>query len=208
VLNDYNICPDYERQIDGVLGTDGRFDVIGIQSHMHAAEWPLERVWEVCETYKRFGLPLHLTETTVISGEHVPPGTDFSKHRPDDWPTTPEGEDRQRDYVEALYTVLFSHPAVEAITWWDLQDGSWMNAPAGLLRSDMSPKPAYERLLELVQGEWRTDEDVLTDGDGKVSASAFHGTYEISDAQTGAAVIVAHGPGSEGEARLVLVADR
>jgi endo-1,4-beta-xylanase len=204
VLNDYNICPDYERQIEGVLATDGRPDVIGIQSHMHGGEWALERVWEVCETYKRFGLPLHFTETSVVSGQHVPPGTDFSRYRPDEWPTTPDGEERQGDYVEALYTVLFSHPAVEAITWWDLQDGSWMNAPSGLVRRDMSPKPAYERLLELVTDQWRTDEQAVTDAAGKARLCAFHGEHEVSDVETGAVVTVAHAPGGEGEVPLVV----
>ena len=45
-----------------------RYDAIGIQSHMHKGLWPLERVWETCEAYARFGLPLHFTEVTVLSG--------------------------------------------------------------------------------------------------------------------------------------------
>jgi GH35 family endo-1,4-beta-xylanase len=204
LLNDFNVSPDYERQIEEVLATDGRFDVIGIQSHMHAGEWPLERAWEVCETYGRFGLPLHATELSVVSGEHVPDGTNFSAYRPAEWPSTPEGEERQCEYVEALYTLLFSHPAVEAVTWWDLPDGHWMNAPSGLLRRDLSPKPAYERLLELVTKEWRTDETVATEADGRARLTAFHGDYEVSDVATGQALECAHAADAPAEATLRL----
>ncbi|MCD6507549.1 hypothetical protein J7M22_13115 [Candidatus Poribacteria bacterium] len=50
--------------------------------------------------------------------------------------------------------MLFSHPSVEAITWWDFSDrGAWQGTAAGFLRKDMSPKPAYERLTELVKGK-------------------------------------------------------
>jgi endo-1,4-beta-xylanase len=56
-----------------------------------------------------------------------------------------------------LYALLFAHPAVHALTWWDFSDrGAWQGAAAGLVRQDMSPKPAYERLRELIKGEWWT----------------------------------------------------
>ncbi len=38
--------------------------------------------------------------------------------------------------------------------WWDLEDGNWLNAPGGLVRKDLSPKPAYERLRTLIRDEW------------------------------------------------------
>ena len=71
-------------------------------------------------------------------------------------------------YGEAIYTLLYSHPAVEAITWWDFADyHAWQGAPAGLIRADMSPKPLYERLMELVWDEWATRyEGTLGDGGG------------------------------------------
>ena len=96
--------------------------------------------------------PLHFTEATILSGEL---GYELKKSRPGfDWKSTSEGERRKAADVERFYTVLFSHPAVEAITWWDAGDqGAWQGAPAGLLRADMSPKPAYDVLLGLVKGK-------------------------------------------------------
>lgn len=174
IYNDYDVSESGQRLVADVLGTHPEaVDVIGMQSHMHGGEWELSRVWEICEAFSRFGRPIHFTETTVVSGEH-------GWERPLPWPTTPEGEQRQADYVEKLYTVLFSHPSVHAITWWDLQDGSWMGAPAGLLRADLTPKPAYERLLKLIKGRWWTQTEAKTDADGVASFRGFLGHYRIT----------------------------
>ena len=70
---------------------------------------------------------------------------DLNDYQVSEWPTTPDGEARQADEVEAHYPTLLAHPAVEAITWWGFPDGGWLNAPSGLVRADGSPKPAYER---------------------------------------------------------------
>jgi hypothetical protein len=145
---------------------------------MHGEEWTLERAWEVCQTYGTLGLPLHFTELTVLSGPKEKRMTDYGTRRAG-WNTTTEDETTQADYVERLYTVLFAHPAVEAITWWDLSDeGAWMGAPGGLVRKDMSPKPAYERLLAKVKGEWWTARAEATTGpDGRAMLHGFQGSY-------------------------------
>jgi hypothetical protein len=140
---------------------------------MHGGEWPIERAWEVCEQYARFGKPLHFTELTVLSGEHG-----WQREQP--WPSTPEGEAHQAEYVEKLYTVLFSHPAVEAITWWDFNDGEWQGAPAGLVRADLTPKPVYHRLMELVKGKWWTIAQAETDETGEAHFRGFLGRYRIT----------------------------
>jgi hypothetical protein len=76
--------------------------------------------------------------------------------------------------------MLFSHPAVEAITWWDFSDqGAWQNAPAGFLRDDMSPKPVYDALLELIHKDWTTKVQVTTDENGVATVRAFRGNYTI-----------------------------
>jgi hypothetical protein len=76
---------------------------------------------------------------------------------------------------------LFSHPAVEAVTWWDFSDyHSWQGAPAGLIRADMSPKPLYERLHGLVWGEWRTDVQATSDGHGQIHLRCFFGQHEVT----------------------------
>jgi GH35 family endo-1,4-beta-xylanase len=178
IYNDYNTGPQNVALLTQLASSDSLPDAIGIQSHMHQETWQLARVWEVCETFARFGKPLHFTETTVISG----PKRQFNYQGPPlkDWLTTPEEEARQADYVANLYTVLFSHPSAQAITWWDLSDDrAWLGAPAGLLRRDMSAKPAYGRLMSLIHQKWWTKVTGKTGENGSYQTRAFLGSYEI-----------------------------
>ena len=79
------------------------------------------------------------------------------------------------------YKTLLAHPLVEGITWWDLSDGGWLNAPAGLLRKDHSPKPAYDELLKLVKGEWwLSPTTCTTDANGQLAFTGFLGEYELA----------------------------
>ena len=173
LINDYRLDQEYEKVIDQLVDADGKalYDVIGIQSHMHGGAWPVRRAWQTCECYAKYGVPLHFTEFTIVSGAKTDQG----------WDSTPQGERRQAESVVKLYTAFFSHPAVEAITWWDFSDrGAWQQAPAGFLRKDMSPKPAYERLRELVKGKWWTNETKSTGETGAVALRAFHGEHRVT----------------------------
>lgn len=174
LINDYRLGEDYERLIEELVDGDGKplYDAIGLQTHQHGGATPVDRLWDACERHARFGVPLHFTETTFVSG----PG------KWDHWEaTTPEGEARQAEDVEAFYRALFSHPSVEAITWWDFSDrNAWQRAPSGLLRADMSPKPAYDRLMRLIHDEWHTSTQTATDGNGIATARAFYGDYDVT----------------------------
>ncbi len=181
LYNDFNVSTDYENLVTDLQRLKAPVDVLGIQSHMHKELWPMDKVWTVCETYARFGLPLNFTELTVLSGRFKDKDdNDWHKVRTD-WLSTPQGEQQQLEYGRKLYTVLFSHPAVEAITWWDFSDlQSWAGAPAGLLRKDMSPKPLYVWLMDAFHRKWSTDVVVKTDEAGLVKVQAFYGEYEVT----------------------------
>jgi len=184
LINDYRTDPDFEKKvISELLDESGKplYDVIGIQSHMHGGAWPVRKTWEVCERFAKFGKPLHFTETTLVSGVQ---GWELSKKREDPdfrWTSTAEGEKRQAEQVAELYRVLFSHPAVEAITWWDFTDqNAWQQAPAGLVRADMTPKPAYNELERLIKGKWWTQAETTTNAEGSARFRGFLGDYEVS----------------------------
>ena len=90
---------------------------------------------------------------------------DLNDYQVSEWPTTPDGEARQANEVEAHYRTLLGHPAVAGDDLVGLPRRRLADAPSGLVRADGSPKPAYERLRGLVKGEWwlapttmRTDE--------------------------------------------------
>jgi len=179
LINDYRVDPQYVQLIEKLVDDNGKplYDVIGIQSHQHGGVWSNRKIWETCERFARFGVPLHFTENTILSGKQ---GWELTQ-RGEDWPSTPEGEAAQAREVERFYTMLYSHPAVAAITWWDFSDrAAWQRAPAGFLRKDMSPKPAYEVLHRLIKEKWWTRTAVRTDAQGKAAFRGTLGQYRIA----------------------------
>ena len=79
------------------------------------------------------------------------------------------------------YKTLLSHPAVEAITYWDLSDGGWLGAPTGLVRLDGSAKPSFEALRGLIKGEWwLPPTKMATDAEGRLRFNGFLGDYEVA----------------------------
>ena len=49
----------------------------------------------------------------------------------------------------------------------------------GLLRFDMSPKPPYLKLKELLQKKWHTEAEAVTDADGNAEFRGFYGKYDV-----------------------------
>ncbi|MBI9113722.1 endo-1,4-beta-xylanase [Sanguibacter suaedae] len=180
LLNDFDMSTAYECLIEGVLEAGVQIDAIGLQSHMHQGYWGEERTLEVLDRFSRYGLPLHMTETTLLSGDLMPPEIDdLNDFQPTSWPSTPEGEARQADEVVRHYRTLASHPSVESITYWGLtDDGMWLGAPGGLVRADGTPKPAYDALRDLVRGEWWSGPRAsCTDAEGRVEVDGWFGDY-------------------------------
>lgn len=190
LLNDFNLSTGYECLVEGVLEAGVEVDALGLQTHMHQGYWGEERTLEVLERFSRFGLPLHLTETSLVSGDLMPPEVvDLNDFQPPSWPSTPEGEERQAADMVRHYRTLLSHPAVQAVTYWGLSDGdAWLGAPIGLVRPDGTPKPSYDALRGLVKGEWWLPATTLrTDAEGRVPVTGFLGDYRVtSGLQTGA----------------------
>jgi GH35 family endo-1,4-beta-xylanase len=183
LLNDFDMSTAYECLIEGVLEAGIRIDRLGLQSHMHQGYWGEERTLAVLERFSRYNIPIHFTETTLVSGDVMPDHiVDLNDWQVDDWPSTEEGEQRQADEIERHYRTLLSHPSVEAITYWGLSDrGMWLDAPGGLVRADNTPKPAYERLRRLVKDEWWVPPTPMrTDDEGRLRLSGHLGDYRVS----------------------------
>ena len=178
-----------------------RIDAIGMQYHLfHRREEEYAKtrktlnpqlLYRHMDLYSNFGKPLQVTEVTVPA---------YS------WEA--EDEAIQAEIIEKLYSIWFSHPNVEQIIYWNLVDGYahfWDPDPAkiaasqgnmtigenyyhgGLLRFDLSPKPAYLKIKELTQERWHTEAEVITDASGCADFRGFYGDYEVSvgnDTQT------------------------
>ena len=180
LINDFNTSVSYEILLEGLLEAGVPISAIGIQSHQHQGYWGLDKLNNVLERFSRFGLPIHFTENTLISGAIMPAHIeDLNDWQVDSWPSTPEGEERQAREISEMYTVLFSHPLVEAITTWDFNDGCWLKAPSGFVREDNSEKPSYYALQKLIHGDWETHQTLTTDANGCLSFTGFKGGYAL-----------------------------
>ena len=175
----------YYMQIENELSRGSRIDAIGLQFHMffpkeqEAASTRLfydpAHLFEVMDTYADFGLPLQITEITLpaYSGD-------------------PEDEAIQAELLEHLYSIWFSHPNMDEIIYWNLVDGYAAFAPqgdmtagenryyGGLLRFDLSEKPAYQKLYELIRKRWHTEAALTTDAEGACSFRGFYGSYAVT----------------------------
>jgi len=180
LLNDFDLSDKYVILIDGCLQAGIPIDVIGIQSHQHQGYWGADHTREILERYSQFGLPIHFTENTIISGDIMPPHiVDLNDWQVDAWPSTPEGEERQARETVEMYSILFAHPLVEAITSWSTVDGGWLKAPGGLLHEDNSVKPVFTELEKKIKGEWMTKADLSTGASGELNFEGFRGGYEL-----------------------------
>ena len=194
LINDFNTSPAYEHLLEELLAADVPIGAIGIQSHQHQGYWGLDKLNDVLERFSRFGLPIHFTENTLISGDIMPAYIeDLNDWQVDEWPSTPAGEERQAREISEMYTVLFSHPLVEAITTWDFNDGCWLKAPSGFVHQDNSLKPSYHALKQLIHGDWETHETLVTDEEGCLSFTGFKGAYSFS-ADSGTASFTLNDP--------------
>lgn len=147
------------------------FDGIGIQAHdPRDMAFPLDRVQTVLNTYAGLGKQLHITEFTPQSSGKKVAGSPWRGV----W-----SETQQAAYAEDFYRVLFAHPAVVAISWWDLSDeGAWLEG-GGMLRADLSAKPVYDALMRLIKQEWHTTAEGTTDENGRFQFLGFYGTYRV-----------------------------
>ena len=182
LLNDFNLSSAYECLIEGCLEAGITLDAIGLQTHMHQGYLGEEYVSSVLDRFARYGLPLHMTENTLVSGHLMPPEiVDLNDYQVESWPSTPEGEARQADEIVRHYRTIVSHPAAENITYWDFADAeAWLGAPAGFIRADGTRKPSYDALHDLIKGQWWISEtETRTDGAGAFGLCGFAGEYEI-----------------------------
>ena len=182
LINDFNLSDRYAALIRDSLDAGAPIGAIGLQTHQHQGYMGAEKLGEILRRFEGFGLPLHFTENTLVSGHLMPPHiVDLNDYQIPEWPTTPEGEARQAREWEEMLRLLFAHPKVEAVTGWDFTDGMWLGAPSGLLAKDNREKPAYKTLEKLIHGEWHTSCELRTDENGCAEATGFKGRYALSD---------------------------
>ena len=181
LINDFNLSPEYEKVIDEALTKGVPIGAIGLQTHQHQGYRGKAYMEDVIRRFSKFGLPLHFTENTLVSGHLMPPEiVDLNDYQVSEWPSTAEGEARQEQEWKEMAELMFGSDEVDALTGWDFADGAWLHAPSGLVRLDNSEKPAYKMLCKLFREEWMTDTVLTTDAEGFVDFTGYRGKYEVS----------------------------
>ena len=159
----------------GLIARGAKVDTIGLQLHFFKKEdrdelyngnqWTPDDQYLVLDTFARLNKPIHITELS--------------------FPCMNEGavgEEKQAFILENFYKLWFSHPKVEAITYWHFVDGTAGVEDvfnSGFIRRDFSKKPAYNVLENLIKKEWRTD--LSFDGAASVRHfRCFYGKYKVS----------------------------
>ena len=143
----------------------------GVQAHEPRAEWfPPHKVWATFERLRELGLPIHITEFHP----HSLPGTPITGGYKDGrW-----SEESQAEFARQMYTLAFGHPSVASFTWWDFTENDSYIKGSALLNKDLSPKPAYRAIDELIN-RWKTRARIVTDADGCVALRGFYGDYDV-----------------------------
>lgn len=187
----------YYAYIENLLLKGRRIDAIGMQFHAWTSKDTIQSEYDRMspvmynpeillsrlDLYARFGKPLQITEITLSAAG-----------------PEPENEQIQAEILEGLYSTWFSHPNVEQIIYWNLVDGyAYVNSDdpeairasmgnmeigenrfyGGLLRFDMSPKPAYYTLKNLLKKTWHTEVEGVTDVNGQLQFHGFWGDYDV-----------------------------
>lgn len=178
------VCDPYYLMIENLLLKGCRIDAIGMQYHMmHRKEryfdatrktYDFSHLFRTMDLYSRFDRPIEITEVTIPA-----------------YTTDAADEESQADVMERVYSAWFSHEKVKQIVYWNLADGyAAFTTPGnmtegenyyrgGLLRFDMSEKPAYRRLYHLIKEVWTTDETIEVGASGEAKFRGFYGEYEV-----------------------------
>ena len=174
----------YYSYIEANLLKGARIDAIGMQFHMFYSKeeeyrqtrpyYDPGKLYAHMDLYSNFAKPLQVTEVTIPA-----------------YSNDPEDEAIQAELIEYLCSVWFSHPNMEQIIYWNLVDGYAAFAKqgdmtqgenyyyGGLLRFDMTPKPAYYTIKNLIEKKWHTEETIITDESGTAGFRGFYGMYEL-----------------------------
>lgn len=195
ILNETNraIWHDYDHegkymafrmQLEDFIRRDIPFDEIGLQFHMFGKYEDFvngnpeflnaQNMVEILDIFDSYNFPMHLSEITIPSYTG----------------RLAENEAIQAELTETLYRTWFATRNMKSIIWWNVVDGYAAYAPlgtelgenrycGGLVHFDMTPKPAYETLDRLINHEWKTSFETLTEG-REYSFRGFYGTYEVT----------------------------
>jgi GH35 family endo-1,4-beta-xylanase len=164
-INDYNVelnwgqSKEYRDLIKRIREMGGPVTGVGIQAHFWDCCRPnVDEIVKNLNIIAEAGLPMRLTEYDW--------GKDLT-------------EKQQVDDFVMVATIAFSHPSVNGMICWGLNDeGAWREN-SGFFYSDYRPKLAADTLLYYTKVKWATNFDsTMTEGNA-MNFNAYYGDYTI-----------------------------
>jgi len=145
---------------DMVMQSGINFDAFGLQLYfglgrdgMYVRD--MFQISSLIDCFAHRGKPVHITAVQVPSDTATDKGDAWGGSVPIDSGGSWRGdwtEELQSKWMRSFYEIALSKPFVDTVTWRDLSDNGKHYLPhGGLLRRDLSPKPAYKELLALRQ---------------------------------------------------------
>lgn len=154
--SDVRICTPLEF-LERLRAAKVDYEVVGIQLYYPSRD--LLEISRMIDRFARFGKPVHVTEVAVPSSAEGDPHSHWkgpNAVRAMGWWHRPWDEELQAEWVEKFYTICYSKPLLEAVTWWDFADyrpGHFF-PHGGYLDHEYVPKKSFFRLKRLING-WR-----------------------------------------------------
>ncbi|MBD3352896.1 MAG: hypothetical protein GF364_15540 [Candidatus Lokiarchaeota archaeon] len=150
-------------------------DAIGFQFHSTYKWQPLQDIVDTLDTFGDFKIPCQITEFIPASKGYYYGGSRRGVIT----------EFKQAEYAKIIYKMLFSHPAINTITWWDFSDtenwGAWKaDSGAYMMTQNGRLLPVYTTLYDLIHVEWNSTMETSLDENGRLKFSGFYGNYTIS----------------------------
>lgn len=130
------------------------FEVIGLQ--LYYPDQDLFEIDRLLEHFSQLGKPIHITELGVSSATGIDKTSVLQDAR-GLW-HAPWSEQIQADWIEQFYTLCYSKPFIQAITWWDFIDRGNFWPFGGLLNAQGQPKKSFYRLQKLLR-QWQALKD-------------------------------------------------
>jgi GH35 family endo-1,4-beta-xylanase len=179
LYGDWNVhTEEYFNFLREMRDNDIDIDILGLQSHQHVDRWSEEETLRIMDRASEYGWPLHFPENSICSGKPIGV-TNYAAGAKNQWYETEDDLYTQAEFARDFYTLVFSHPATEALSWFDFTDHRWLDAPAGVVTEDLKIKPVYNTLYNLIHREWHTDADLNTGSNGICKTRLYFGNYDI-----------------------------
>jgi endo-1,4-beta-xylanase len=167
ILNEYNIIQgggrkdfqdNFIRIVEFMKSEGAPLGGIGMQCHFDENLTSIPLVLGILDQFGELGLPIQITEFDINTRD----------------------EEMQAAYTRDFYTAVFSHPSAEKIVMWGFFEPVMWKPDGAFIRSDWSFKPNYHAYKDLLFNEWWTDENGVTDSDGKYAVRGFKGSYTVN----------------------------